>query len=93
MPHAPVKIAIAATVLVGLAVLSNPSPERHREKIKAAVAERSQLAGLLRLGDLAAFASSYNSVGVASYTLMNDRRLSVGMFGMVFVGDLTPTGR
>lgn len=93
MPHATVKTAIAAAVLVGLAVLSNPSPERHREKIKAAVAERSQLAGLLRLGDLAAFASNYHSVGVASYTLMNDRRLSVGMFGMVFVGDLTPTGR
>jgi hypothetical protein len=93
MPNATVKTALAAAVLVGVAVLSNPSPERHREKIKAAVAERSQLAGLLRLGDLAAFASSYHSVGVASYTVVNDRRLTFGMFGMVFVGDPTQAGR
>jgi hypothetical protein len=37
------------------------------------------------MGALAAFASTYHSLGVASYTEVNGRTLSVGAFGMVFV--------
>ena len=76
-------LAIAATL--GLAVLLNPSPERHRATIRSAVAERSPLAGALGVGALAAFASSYQSLGVASYTTAGERTLSVGALGMVFV--------
>lgn len=36
-------IAIVAAVSVVAAVVLNPSPERHREKIKDAIAGRSQL--------------------------------------------------
>ena len=71
--------------LAGLAFLLNPSPERHRERIKAAVAERSPLAGALGLGALKAFVSDYHSLGVASYTTAGERTLSWGAFGMVFV--------
>jgi hypothetical protein len=48
------------------------------------VAQRSQLAAVLRLGDLAAFASEYHSLGVASYTTANGV-LSVGAMGVVLV--------
>lgn len=72
---------------VAALVLLNPSPERHRAKIKEAVAARSQLAALLRIGDLAAFVSAYHSLGVASYTTVNDRVLSVGLLGLVYVHD------
>lgn len=76
---------IAGALTVALAVFLNPSPERHRASIKARIAERSQLAAVLHLGDLMAFVSSYHSLGVASYTTANDRILSVGALGMVFV--------
>jgi len=76
-------VAVAAFVVA--AFVLNPSPERHREAIKEAIADRSPLAGLLRLGSLAAFASTYHSLGVASYTTAGEQTLSVGAFGMVFV--------
>ena len=76
---------LAVAVAVLLAIVLNPSPERHREKIRQAVGDRSPVARVLGLGSLAAFASSYHSVGVASYTTAGDRTLSVGAFGMVFV--------
>ena len=81
---------LGGAVSVALMVALNPSPERHRAKVKEQVAERSQLAALLRLGDLAAFASTYHSLGVASYTTVNDRVLSVGALGMVWVSDSNP---
>ena len=62
----------------------NPSPDQHRAKIKEAIAERNQLAGMFGLGTLAAMASTYHPLGVASYTTVNDRVISVGALGMVF---------
>lgn len=82
------KFLTTAAVLAGvllLAVVLNPSPERHRQRIREAIGERSQVAQVFGLGALAAFASNYHSVGVASYTTAGDRTLSVGFLGMVFV--------
>ena len=76
-------IAVAVTAVVAVAL--NPTPEQHRAKIKTVISERSPMAGLLGLGSLAAFASAYHSVGVASYTVVNDRTVSIGAFGVVFV--------
>lgn len=76
--------AIGAAVVIAAFVL-NPSPEQHRTEIRKAIAERSQLAGLLGVGALTAFASTYHPLGVASYTTVNDRTVSIGAFGMVFV--------
>lgn len=76
---------IAGALSVALAAFLNPSPERHRASIKAQISERSQLAAVLRLGDLVAFVSHYHSLGVASYTTANGRTLSVGALGVVFV--------
>jgi hypothetical protein len=76
--------ALGAAVLAA-AVFLNPSPDRHREKIRASVAQRSPLAGALGVGALAAFVSTYHSLGVASYTTVKDKTLSIGVLGMVFV--------
>jgi hypothetical protein len=76
-------VVIAAALLLAAAL--NPSPERHRARIKEVMGERSPVARVLGVGSLAAFASSYHSVGVASYTTAGDRTLSVGAFGVVFV--------
>jgi hypothetical protein len=84
-----VKTFIALLAVLVIAIASNPGPDAHRAKIKEAIAARNQIAALLRLGDLTAFASSYRSVVVASYTMAGDRLLSIGAFGIVYVPDLS----
>jgi uncharacterized membrane protein YdcZ (DUF606 family) len=77
--------AIVGGTLVVAAFVLNPSPDQHRAEIRKAIAERSQLAGLLGIGALTAFASTYHPLGVASYTTVNGQTVSIGAFGMVFV--------
>lgn len=84
MSKASIISAVATGSIVALAFVLNPSPEQHRAKIKEAIAERNQLAGMFGLGTLAAMASTYHPLGVASYTTVNDRTVSVGALGMVF---------
>lgn len=72
-------------LLVAAAFVFNPSPQQHRQKIKDTVADRSPLAGALGVGALAAFASTYHPLGVASYTTVNDRTVSIGALGYVYV--------
>ena len=79
-----INIAVTAIAFV-LAVGLNPSAEQHRAKIRDVINERSPIAGALGIGSLAAFTSMYHSWGVASYTAVNGRIISVGAFGMVFV--------
>jgi hypothetical protein len=76
-------LVLAVAVLAALAF--NPGPETHRTRIREAVGERSPIAGALGLGRLAAFASNYHSLGVASYTTVNGRTASWGAFGLVVV--------
>ena len=85
MPKATVVSAALAAAVTAAAFVLNPSPEQHRTKIKEAIAERSPLAGALGIGALTAFTSTYHPLGVASYTTVNGRTVSVGAFGMVFV--------
>jgi hypothetical protein len=86
MKSAVVSTAVTAAVLA-LAFLLNPSPERHRNKVREVIAERSPIAGALGVGALTAFVSSYHTLGIASYTTAGDRTLSVGFLGMVFVSE------
>lgn len=81
----PLVSAVFALVAVGLGFSFNPSPQQHQEKIKQAVAEKSPLAGKVGLGALAAFAVSYRSLGVASYTEINGKTVTVGAFGLVIL--------
>jgi hypothetical protein len=76
-------IAVLSVLVLALAL--NPSAEQHRAQIKAAIAERSPIAGALGIGSLTAFTSTYHSLGVASYTTANDKTVSVGAFGVVVV--------
>ncbi len=77
--------SVVVVIVVALAFVLNPSPEQHRVKIKEVISERSPLAGVLGIGALTAFTSTYHPLGVASYTTVNDRTVSVGAFGMVYV--------
>lgn len=85
MPRKSLVSAVIGGALIAAAFVLNPSPEQHRAEIRQAIAERSQLAGLLGIGALTAFASTYHPLGVASYTTVNGRTVSIGTFGMVFV--------
>ena len=80
-----VKPVVVAAVILALAFVLNPSPERHRLKIKESIADRNVVARALSLGSLAALASTYHSLGVASYTTAGERTLSVGALGVVYV--------
>jgi hypothetical protein len=77
--------AIVSGGVVALAFLLNPTPEQHRTRIKEAIAERSPVAGAFGVGVLTAFTSTYHPLGVASYTTVNGRTVSIGAFGIVFV--------
>ena len=84
----PAAKTVAITGAIAIAAFAlNPSAERHRNEIQASIAERSPLAGLLGVGALAAFASNYHSLGLASYTSIHNKTVSVGFLGMVFVID------
>ena len=84
-------VSIVSTLaVVALCIWLNPSPEQHREEIMKAVADRRPLAGLLGLGVLTAFTSTYHPLGVASYTTADDHVVSIGVLGMVFVMDPSP---
>lgn len=85
MPKVSAVAVLAAAAVVGLAFLTNPSGEKHRAEIKEAVAERNPLAGLIGVGHLTALASTYHRLGVASYTMADDKLLTVGAFGVVVV--------
>lgn len=85
MAKATVVSAIVAAAVTAAAFLLNPSAEQHREKIKQAIADRSPIAGALGIGALTAFTSTYHPLGVASYTTVNERTVSIGALGMVFV--------
>lgn len=79
---------IAGAIVVAVLVILNPAPQTHRERIQETVAERSPLAGAFGLGALAAFTSSYHSLGVASYTTVDGKALSIGALGVVYVREI-----
>ena len=84
--------AVVAAAVTAAAFLLNPSPEQHRSRIKDVIAERNPLAGALGVGALTAFVSTYHSLGVASYTTVDDRTVSIGALGMVHVRQ-DPSGK
>lgn len=78
-------LAILTVAVVALSLMLNPSPDKHRTTIKETVAQRNPLAGVLGVGTMTAFVSTYHSLGVASYTEVDDRVISLGAFGVIFV--------
>jgi len=86
-----VRLLVVAALLVA-AFLLNPTPEQHRAKIRSVVSERSLVAKAFGVGALTALVSSYTSLGVASYTTVNGRIVSIGAIGLVYVRELAPAG-
>ena len=78
-------VVVVAAAVIAAAFLLNPSAEKHRAKIKDAIAGRSAIGGALGIGALTAFASTYHALGVASYTTVNNSVVSVGALGVVLV--------
>ena len=76
---------VVVLMLVALAAVTNPSPDRHRAQLESTLSERSLLSKALNLGALAAFAANYHSLGVASYTKVNEKVATVGAFGLIYV--------
>ncbi len=76
---------VLGAAVTAAAFMLNPTPEQHRARMKEAFAQSSPLAGTLGVGAIAAFASTYHTLGVASYTTANDRLRSIGALGMVLV--------
>jgi len=70
MAKATTVAAAVAAAIAAAAFLLNPSPAQHRAGIKAAIAERSPLAGAIGIGALTAFASTYHPLGIASYCVL-----------------------
>ena len=85
MPKPAVVSAIVSAVVVALAFVLNPSAERHRAEIREAIAERSPIAGVFGVGAITAFVSTYHPLGVASYTTVDGKGVSIGAFGVVYV--------
>lgn len=77
--------AVVIAVVLALAGLLNPSADQHRDAIRKTLAQRSTLDRVFGVGVLTAFASSYRTLGLASYTIVNGRVVSVGAFGIVYV--------
>ena len=80
-----VTTAVISAAVTGAAFLCSPGPEQRRVRVREAVAERRPRAGALGVGALTAFASEYHSLGIASYTEIDGRRLSFGALGYVHV--------
>lgn len=79
-------IAIIVVLLVLLAGMAlNPSLERHRAALDGAISTRHPLAGALGLGKLAGLTLEYHSLGIASYTKADQRTISIGAYGAVWV--------
>jgi hypothetical protein len=72
-------------LFVVLAFALNPAPEKHDDRLKQVFAERNPLAGSLGIGALSALLTSYHSLGVASYTQIDGKTVTVGAFGLIHV--------
>lgn len=76
--------AIIVAVVVA-AVAFNPDEARHDRAIRDDVASRSSVANVLGGGRVMGWLTRYHSVGIASYTEVDDKVISVGAFGLVYV--------
>jgi hypothetical protein len=71
--------------LTAAVFLLNPDVDAHREAIKAQTAVENPLAAAIGLGVLKGLALEYHSIGVASWTTREDRVITYGAFGTVWV--------
>lgn len=80
-----VRNAIIVAVILVAAIALNPNKQRHDEALRKKVADRSPIAGMLGVGRAMSWMTSYHSLGIASYTKSDDRVISIGALGLVWV--------
>lgn len=80
-----VRNAIVVVVILLVAVALNPGKRRHDDALRQKVADQSPIAGMLGIGRIMTWTTSYHSLGIASYTTSDDRVISVGALGLVYV--------
>jgi hypothetical protein len=83
--RSPLVLLGIVAALIALSVVLNPSADTHRARIKTAIAERDKISDVLGIGQFKSFAARYHSLGVMSYTELNEHMVSLGVLGMVFV--------
>lgn len=79
------RTAVIFVAAVVAAFVLNPDEARHDRAIRDDVASRSSVASVLGGGRVMGWLTRYRSVGVASYTEVDGKVVSVGAFGLVFV--------
>lgn len=77
--------ALVGGVLTAAVFLSNPDVDEHREAINAQLAVDHPLAAALGLGTIKGLAVEYHSIGIASWTSREDRVMTFGALGNVWV--------
>lgn len=84
---------IGLLLFIIAAMALNPSGEKHRTALREAVSERSPIAGALGLGALTSLVTEYHSIGIASYTVLDDDVMTVGSMGLVHVVRTSPSDK
>jgi hypothetical protein len=75
--------ALVLVALLALALVLNPDKTRHDDAIRAEMARRSPIASFFGAGHLASWVAEYHSIGIASYTKIDGRIVTIGAFGIV----------
>jgi hypothetical protein len=81
------RFIIVLILVLGLAMLLNPSYEKHQKKLVESYKEKNPVTGMIGAGELLAKATEYENYYVFSATKVTGReeRLSFGAYGFVFI--------
>lgn len=80
------KILIVIALILTLAFFTNPSLQKHRGAIADRYAEENPITGALGVGTLISNVSvSYNNYFFFSTARLEDKTVSIGLFGKVFI--------
>lgn len=74
---------IFVLAIIALAALSNPPKQRHDKVIREQVRKSHPVLSLFGGGRLASWVAGYHSVGIASYTTIDNEVVTFGAFGIV----------
>ena len=72
-------------LIVLIAVLTKPGFEKHKQKIKDEFKGKNPVLGTLGGGKVYSELVDYHNIYVFSYTTIQDKTVSFGVFSMVFV--------
>jgi hypothetical protein len=68
---------------LAIGVLANPDKAKHDQIIRQQVRNQSPIASIFGAGRLASWVADYHSIGIASYTTIDGKVVTMGAFGIV----------